>query len=184
MNPGQIQARCGGRPTVLGIARLAGYRLVFYGHSKKWDGALETVDREPAGEVWGVVYELGFGEAEKLDGFQDARMDGGGAYFHFPAEVIAASGEKIEVVLYKKDQVEECLEPSREYLDFILQGATEHGLPEAYIAELRALPSHPAQYEVPKRSKYDSLMGVGCTECGDLRASKGGPGLKAMAVED
>ncbi len=184
MNTAQVRARCGSQPRALGPARLPGYRMAFYGQSKKWDGAQETLDREPAGEVWGVVYALDFGAAEKLDGFQDVRMDGAGAYFHYPTEVVTASGEKLEVVLYKKDQAEEPGEPSREYLGFILEGAEEHGLPAAYIEQLKATPSHPARYEVPRRSKYDDLMGVGCTKCGDLRASKGGPGLNVVADSD
>jgi gamma-glutamylcyclotransferase len=177
MNLCQIEVRCGGRPTVVGVAQLPGHKLAFYGYSKRWDGALETVDRDPAAVVWGVVYEMPFGDAEKLDTWQDARLDGAGAYFHFPAEVVMAGGETLSVVLYKKDQAEEPAKPSSEYLSFILQGAMEHGLPADYVARLSAVPSQPAHYPVPKKSRYEQLMGAGCAQCGDLRTAKGGPGF-------
>ena len=44
--PGQMAARCG-KPEALAIARLAGHRLAFFGHSAMWDSGEATVIRQP-----------------------------------------------------------------------------------------------------------------------------------------
>ena len=35
-------------------------------------------------QVWGVLYELWFGDAASLDVWSSVRVGGGGAYFHYP----------------------------------------------------------------------------------------------------
>lgn len=181
MRPKQIEARCH-KPVVLGLARLPEHRVAFFGQSTIWDGGEETVVPEPGQEVWGVLYKLSFADREQLDSWQDVRLDGTGPYFHYPAKVIDERGETRTILLYKKESEGLPRRPSQEYLEFIVQGAQERGLPAEYVERLRRIKAKPASYPVPRYGKGARLLPLasGCTDCGDLRASQGGPGLKPL----
>lgn len=86
MNKEQILAR-GVQHKVIAVAKLSNYQLAFFGYSKVWGGAVETVIPALGHEVWGVIYDLSSSERERLDDWQDVRLDGSGAYFHCPAKV-------------------------------------------------------------------------------------------------
>lgn len=166
MNLAQMKQRCSS-PKVLGIARLPGYRVDFFGESAIWDGAQDTVISDPASEVWGVLYELTFSDCEQLDDYVDVRFDGTGPYFHYPVDVIDIEQRTINAMIYKKDKCGEVLPPSAEYLNFIIQGAKEQGLPEEYIVILQNRITKPAAYAVPMRRKSRlSYMNVDCGDCG------------------
>jgi hypothetical protein len=165
MNPEQIGARCH-EPRVLGLARLSNHKLAFFGNSKRWDGAEETIVQAPGSELWGVIYKLNFSNAEQLDSWQDVRLDGTGPYFHFPTEVIDSDGMPHSVLLYKRNQLGEPQLPSREYLDFILAGARARGLPGSYIDGLSRLSCKKAGYAVPLKSRFDRGMLIDhCSAC-------------------
>ncbi|EIQ02158.1 hypothetical protein OpiT1DRAFT_00739 [Opitutaceae bacterium TAV1] len=167
MNGEQLRLR-GIKPVAVSIARLPGHRVAFHGYSGVWDGAVETVVPAPGEDTWGVLYKLEVMDGEVLDLWQDARQDGSGAYFHYPAEVTDPAGETRMVLLYKKDVLGTPEKPSREYLDFIVQGAVEHGLPASYIEKLRQTESKPAEYPVPRRGKSgrNFYAVTSCAECG------------------
>jgi len=154
MNRKQILLRCA-KPVEIGVAKLARSRMEFYGHSKTWDGGEENVVSDPDQEVWGVLYKLTLSDWERLDGWQDVRLDGSGAYYHYPARVIDTEGTTHTVLFYKKSILGAVREPSREYLDFIIQGAAEHGLPTGYIEGLGRMQSRKAKYDVPRRKKIN-----------------------------
>ncbi len=168
MNAEQMQSR-GARPLSVVVAKLPDHAIAFHGYSKTWDGAVETVVSAPGHEVWGVIYKLTFSDANSLDSWQDVRLDGTGAYFLFPTSVIDTEGRAQSVLLYKKDVLEAPQKPSREYLDFIIQGALERGLPSSYIEELRNIESRKAEYKVPRPMRSDGglLQMTSCSECGD-----------------
>lgn len=167
MNVEQIRKRCS-VPRAVAVAKLADHRVAFFGYSGVWDGAMETVIAAPGREVWGVVYALNFADRESLDAWQDVRIDGTGAYFHYPAEVTDTKGRVHSVLFYKKDILGDPQKPSREYLDFIVQGAIEHGLPAAYIEGLRQIESKKADYKVPryKTSGLGFILNTDCSGCG------------------
>jgi len=180
MNTAQMLARCT-KPTAIAVAKLAHHRIAFFGYSKVWDGGAATVVPAPDHDVWGVIYSLSFSDRDRLDTWQDVRLDGTGAYFHYPVRVTDTQGTTHIVLLYKKDLLGEPRRPSREYLDCIVRGAEERGLPSEYIEELRRMDAPKAAYAVPKLNKFGRgmLLGTAC-DCGDLRAAKGGPGFKAL----
>ncbi len=167
MNLAQMKQRCSS-PKVLGIARLPGYRVDFFGETAIWDGAQDTVISDPKSEVWGVLYELTFSDYEQLDFYVDVRFDGTGPYFHYPVDVIDIEQRTINAMIYKKDKCGEVMPPSTEYLNFIIQGAKEHGLPEDYIALLQNRITKPATYAVPvvRKSRF-SYMAATCSDCGE-----------------
>lgn len=181
MNAAQIGARCV-RPVVVGIAKLPHYCLAFFGYSKIWDGAVETVVPAVNQEVWGVIYELTVADWERLDACQDVRLDGTGTYFHFPDRVTDTAGNTHHVLLYKKDILKEQQLPSRQYLDFIIQGALARGLPADYIEALRRLESRPSTYEVPRSGKSGPELRLesSCARCEDLLAEHGGDGQRSL----
>ena len=167
LNQNQIKERCQS-PEVIQVARLTGFRLAFLGNSKRWDGAEETVVLSPGDEVWGVVYKLNSGDAQKLDAWQDVRLDGTGPYFHYPAEVEAQDGTHFSVVFYRRDLQEDGHLPSTEFLNFIIKSAESRGLPTDYIEKLRQIKSRPATYPVPKRVPFHRFesQGTACSGCG------------------
>ncbi|WP_291443415.1 gamma-glutamylcyclotransferase family protein [Desulfovibrio sp.] len=170
MNPQQMAERCSAARVVC-AACLPGYRLAFYGRNRVWDGGQETVVQTPGPDkeqaVWGVLYELSFSDAASLDLWCSVRLDGGGAYFHYPVLVVDATGREHTAVLYKKDVLGQAVAPSSEYLAHILAGARANGLPGAYVNYLEKLLSAPARYPVPRRDAL--LRGVlresTCAEC-------------------
>ena len=164
MNLAQMKQRCSGSK-VLGIACLPGYKVGFYGYSAIWDGAQETVVSDPQSEVWGVLYEMQVFDWEALDGYQDARFDGAGQYFHYPVEVIDREQGLIKAMIYKKNILNEAKSPSAEYLDFIVQGAKEQGLPEEYIAHLQNKETKPASYVVPSVGPSKFRVSANCSDC-------------------
>jgi gamma-glutamylcyclotransferase len=171
MNTEQIRARCA-NPQKVTTARLLHHELAFFGYSRTWDGGQDTVLPAFGREVWGVVYKLSALDSDRLDVWQDARMDGTGAYFHYPARVIDVEGCLHTVVFYKKDMLSEPKKPSCEYLDFIVRGAAEHGFPLEYIAGLRRIESRPADFPVPKRRHFGrelllDVHGSPCDHCTD-----------------
>jgi hypothetical protein len=168
MNSVHIGKVCS-KPKVASIARLSNYRVDFFGHSPIWDGAQESVVREPGHDVWGVVYALSASDKERLDDCQDIRMDGTGSYFHYPARVDGMDGRTYTVLFYKKDLLGKPEMPSSPYLELIIAGAEERGLPAEYIRELRAIESRPPSYPVPRLPKFNAerLFSQDCSSCAD-----------------
>jgi hypothetical protein len=166
MNPEQIGMRCA-NPQVVAAAWLDDYRIGFFDYTKIWDGALETAIPDPDGRLWGVVYELNGADREKLDAWQDARMDGAGALLSLPGRGNGADGTRYRVLFYKKDQLGAPCPPSRQYLEFIVQGARARDLPEDYIERLNRIETREAAYPVPRFGNFNfaTLGSSGCSAC-------------------
>lgn len=166
MHPQQLARRCYGAQ-MLCAARLDHYRLAFYGYTEEWDGALETVEPCDGSTVWGALMKIHSLECERLDQWMDARMDGGGMYFHSPVEVTSINGERHCCRLYRKDVCDTPALPSSEYLQHILTGAAYRNLPAPYLDQIRTYASKPASYPVPIRCGGDLGAGAGasCKDC-------------------
>jgi len=166
LNLMQMRQKCS-RARVAGIARLPGYKLGFYEHTVVWDGAMETLIPDGQSQVWGVLYSLNASEWEELDSYEDARVDGSGAYFHFPVEVIDVDRSAKQAMVFLKARLGKPELPSTEYMAVLLQGAQDQGLPAEYIAQLQHIESKPASYPVPKRPSSNRVsMAVGdCSGC-------------------
>nr|WP_319491869.1 gamma-glutamylcyclotransferase family protein [uncultured Desulfobacter sp.] len=168
MNASRINERSATAKMVT-IARLADYRIAFFGHSRIWDGAQANAIREPGHEVWGVVYEFSGTDLERLDAWQDVRMDGTGTFFHYPVRVIGKDGLIYTALMYEKDTLGKPEQPSTPYLDFIIQGAKENHLPAEYIRELKGIKSRQPAFPVPKSRMFnpESLLTWDCSSCSD-----------------
>jgi len=148
MDPAVLRAR-GGRPEAVAVARLSDYKLAFFGYTETWDSGMETVAPDPGGEVWGVVYRLRPWDWDNLDAWMDARLDGAGMYFHYPDEVTDLSGKTHSVRFYKKNYQGEPRLPSVPYLDLVVGGAGQQGLPIRYVERLRCTVAHKPAFAVP-----------------------------------
>ena len=167
MNSKQIRERCS-NPKAIAVAKLPDHRIAFFDYAKHWDSALETVVEEPGHDVWGVIYALSSDDRQSLDVWKDARLDGAGAYFHYPVSLTDTAGVTRIVLFYKKDRMGDPQLPSQEYLNFIIEGAVENQLPAEYIEELRQIESKPAAYPVPARKTgREFLMSHSCSDCAD-----------------
>lgn len=160
MNVEQIAARCS-KPKFVAIARLADHEIAFFGHSERWDGAQESLRPKPGATLFGVVYELSPSAFDRLDAWQGVKLDGTGAYFHIPAEVVGLDGRSYSTLTYKKAEMRDQGLPSQEYLGHIMTGAQAHGLPDAYLSLLRAMPARKAGYPVPKEERSDRFLMTG-----------------------
>lgn len=167
MNPAQMAVRCC-KPEAVAIARLADYRLAFFGHSRAWDSGEETVIRYAGDEVWGVVYKLSFSDADALDAWQDVRLDGSGSHFLCPAELTDTDGVRHRALIYKRDLCGAPCLPSEEYLGLLVAGAVAHKLPADYVARLKQLATRKAGYRVPTSDLSDRqhLISCACSGCG------------------
>lgn len=140
-----------GEVEVLSPARLAGFRLAFFGHDPVWDSGMETLLTDEKTETWGVLYRLRPLEWERLDVCMGATLDGAGAYFHYPVEVTTEKGETHLVRTYRKSVRGEPRFPSSEFVAYVAGAARARGLPPAYLDFLSSMPSVPARYSVPRR---------------------------------
>lgn len=159
-----IKQKCS-KPQVLGVARLAGYRLAFFEHTSVWDGAMETIVPEEGAQVWGVLYSLNLFDWEELDNHEDARMDGTGAYFHYPVTVETQEGTLLDATVYLKARWGQSNHPSSEYMAVVCKAAREQGLPDSYIDFLERIETKPAAYVVPKRPGRIMQAAGDCSGC-------------------
>lgn len=166
MHPEQIARRCGS-PERIGVARVAGHRLTFSGHTTVWDGGEEAAEPCAGEEVWGVLYRLPFEQADKLDDWQGVRADGTGAYFLFPVPAVDVHGVSHAALLYRKDVCGTPALPSDGQRDFIVAAAQMQGVPDGYLARLKALEVKKARYPVPRlEGRRRWLSAFRCHDCG------------------
>ena len=128
--------------SVLGPARLAGYRLAFSRRSIRTGTGVANVVSDSGSSVWGVLYEVSDRCLASLD-----RKEGyPWAYDRRAVEVTLESGEPLRALTYVVDEPEpDEVEPSSDYANGLVAAANEQGLPAAYVESLRALVPKPRQ---------------------------------------
>jgi hypothetical protein len=87
--------------------------------------------------VWGALYQLTHADAGRLDATEGV---GRGVYRRLAVEVVTPAGERVAAYTYRSEFSRPERKPSRRYLGRLLTGARELGLPEVWIARLRAWP--------------------------------------------
>jgi gamma-glutamylcyclotransferase (GGCT)/AIG2-like uncharacterized protein YtfP len=122
--------------SILGNARLDGYRFAFSRRSIRTGTGVANIVADPESSVWGVLYEISDGCLETLD-----RKEGyPWAYERRSVDVMLESGGCRRALTYivKQPEIEE-VRPSNDYISGIVGAARAHGLPAAYVESLRAL---------------------------------------------
>lgn len=115
------------------IARLKDYRLAF--NKRGSNGQVyANVMACPGEEVIGVVYRCNLSTVDTMSKYE-------GGYDRTTVTVVIDDDSTVEAITYVA--AERCVvdddRPSEEYLTLILNGASQHRLPEDYIEKLRRL---------------------------------------------
>jgi AIG2-like family len=130
MSTAEVEAWCPS-PRAIGPAELPGHRLAFLRRSIRWQGGAADIVPSPGDSVWGVLWELPLGLGEL-----DAKEGSGKAYRRRDVEVLTDGGPKraiaYEVIRKEARQVA----PTGDYVETMLAGAREHGLPENWLQRI------------------------------------------------
>ena len=134
MRSSQIQERCPGARLV-GPARLLGHALDFTRWSDRWGGGVADVIAAADRETWGGLYVVTQRDLDELD-----KLEGHPMHYErrtLPVEPI--TGAPVEAWVYVVVAKVPRVLPTRAYWQAIVEGALDCGLPDDYIATLRAL---------------------------------------------
>jgi len=135
MSRAQVRQRTG-EPAEEKIARLENYALNFDKVARGGSGTANLVAAEGQ-VVYGVLYRLSEQQLKALDRF-------GGVPEHYrrsEMNVVDEQGNKIAAQVYLARKLRKGLKPDRSYLQRIIEGAEEHGLPADYIDKLKKVTS-------------------------------------------
>ena len=134
----QMARRCPGS-RFYARASLADHCLAFPRGCESWNGAVCGIEPAEHATVHGVIYEVTPQDLANLDEYEGVAD---GEYTRQRINVQSDAGEAVEVWTYFANREADCDgRPSCRYLDAILRGAREHGLPQAYIDELARTPT-------------------------------------------
>ena len=115
-------------------ARLPNYRIEFRRYSTDLRGGISTIIAAPGEMVEGVIYAVAEAEIQALDILEDVPL---GLYRRDTFWVFAEDGQWQQADLYQVAQPAGPYTPSARYLDYMIAGATEHGLSHEYVAQLQ-----------------------------------------------
>ncbi|XP_056115449.1 gamma-glutamylcyclotransferase b [Rhinichthys klamathensis goyatoka] len=131
------------------VAKLKDYKLVFGNHkgvaSQRWRGGVATIEHSPGEEVWGVVWRMNVTDIESLDRQENVKM---GTYS--PMKVfVSTTDQDLHCRTYIMNS---CVyaPPSPHYLEVIVMGAEQNGLPEDYQEKLKSI----------ETNKYEGRLSV------------------------
>ena len=134
MGSGAMELACPGH-RCLGAAELRDHRLAFTRRSLRTGTGVADVLAAPGASVWGALYALDQAHLATID----VKEGNGWAYERRAVRVIAG-GDELEAFAYAVIAPDaEHVQPSREYLQALVEGARERGLPEDYVAVLAAV---------------------------------------------
>jgi gamma-glutamylcyclotransferase (GGCT)/AIG2-like uncharacterized protein YtfP len=134
MGTAAIAAACPGH-RFLGAAELRDHRLAFTRRSLRTGTGVADVLGAPGASVWGALYALDATQLAAID-----EKEGNGWAYERRAVRVLAAGRELDAFAYAVIAPDaEHVRPSREYLQALLEGARERGLPDDYVAALAAL---------------------------------------------
>jgi gamma-glutamylcyclotransferase len=124
----QMRRRCPGA-VALGPAIMHGYRLVFAGYSRTWQGPVASIVPTYGARVEGVLYRLGRGELRVLDRYEGHPR----SYRRYRRIVRDARGHRHRAQVYVLPSDVEQAQPSLSYLAVICRAYKRLGLDEALL---------------------------------------------------
>jgi hypothetical protein len=120
-------------------AKAVGWRLVLdkppllsIGHS------FANVVPDAGGTVYGVAYEISADDYTHVEFSEGVQL---GNYVRVDLGLEALQGGTLRACTLTSEKREADLKPSLRYMSLLIEGATEHGLPEDWIAMLRGIPA-------------------------------------------
>jgi gamma-glutamylcyclotransferase len=124
------------------VARLKDHRLCFNNTDKEGIERYANIVPSAGAVTWGVAYWCSAQAMAALDRYEGVAED---CYLREWVEVETIDGDRLQAEVYIGGQRFTVVEgrPSDWYLDIILLGAKEHGLPEDYIRGIESLAKRP-----------------------------------------
>ena len=123
--------------TVLGAAELPGHALRWHKAGADGSGKCDVVEVDaPDARVHGVLYRIALSEQADLDVAEAL-----GVGYTDKHAAVRSGGQTLQARLYVALVTDPALRPFDWYRALVLAGAREHGLPDAYVAQLAAMPA-------------------------------------------
>jgi gamma-glutamylcyclotransferase len=117
-------------------ADLPNYQVEFRHYSKDFSGGISSIIETPGTLVRGVIYEVKESELEELDILENVPE---GIYRRDTFRVMGEDSEWHRADLYRVSTPTGPYTPSSAYVDFMIEGAREHGLDADYVENFVAL---------------------------------------------
>lgn len=130
-------------------ARVPGWRLVLDKPPLiSLKTAFANIVPDAGAEVWGVLYEVSAEDLDHIELTEGVRI---GNYDRVEVTAWPSADETpLGAFSLTSTRRDETLRPSDRYMQLLVSGAIEHGLPEHYVEYLRAVASHPEDEETAK----------------------------------
>jgi hypothetical protein len=136
-------------------ARAAGWRLVFDKPALVPIGeAFANIIPDADAHVFGVAYEVSEEDLQHIE-LTEGVLLGNYDRIAVPVEPLSQPAAPLTAFSLTSDHRDPNLQPSTCYMDLVISGATEHGLPAGYIECLRAVPAKPP---TPEAVRFRALM--------------------------
>ena len=134
----------------VGVYTLHGFALRFHKVGKDGSGKCDAFRTgDSADRVVGVLYDLDPADEAPLD-----RIEGPGwGYRKEEVEVEGPGGDVESAFTYCAIRIDPSLRPYSWYLEHVLAGAREAGLPEGYVAEIERYDATPDPCEARERAE-------------------------------
>jgi hypothetical protein len=130
--------------------RAAGWRLVLDKPPLLPVGeSYANIIPDPDADVLGVLYEISAPDLAHLD-LTEGVLLGNYQRVEIPVRPLAELGEPVTAFTLTSEHRAPDLQPSTRYMDLLIAGALEHGLPSEYVAFLRSVPAHPESAEAAR----------------------------------
>lgn len=130
-------------------ARLDGHKMLFGSYNDEWEGCIPTIVKShcPDDVVWGVLWEVDESFKQRLDRLQRVTAK---IYQEFDVDVFVFKNSStvravtyrltkrpLTPILYHDMHPKIQYRPSKLYLDEMVKGAVEAGLPTFYLKKLK-----------------------------------------------
>ena len=118
----------------LGIAQLFEHRLIFHKIGRDGSAKCDIHNTGRACDLfWGVLFKISTDERYLLD-----RAEGLNRGYGYKTVRVKSNETVIEAGAYYATHIDVSLRPFDWYLNFVLKGAEEHGLPNSYLNSLKS----------------------------------------------
>lgn len=117
-------------------ADLPNYKVEFRHYSEDFGGGISSIVETPGSLVKGVIYDVEVSELEALDVLESVPQ---GLYRRETFVVLGEDGRWYHADLYRVSTPTGPYTPSKAYVDYMIEGAREHGLDDEYVGELVAI---------------------------------------------
>ena len=135
----------------ISVASLYGHKLKFHKKSKYGSAKCDAFCTNDSNDVMhGVIFEILSSEKPALD----IKEGLGNGYEEKYVTVVSESGEEYKIVTYYATSIDASLKPCDWYIEHVIRGAQEHGLPTEYIEEIKAIES------ISDPDNYDTEMQI------------------------